>query len=480
MPRVKGKWATLKLHQLRLDLENYRLGPQKTERDAIRAMIEDQGTKLVRLAKDILELDGLSDGEPLWVVPAAARGRYIVEEGNRRVTALKLLENPALADGTSVSRQFRRLSKLYAASPIRDVEARVYATREDVLPLKRRRHMSSASGVGLERWKPLAKGRANRDIGLAAPRSLAVVELLQDESEAWAEIIEALDSRWTTVDRVLNTAAFRDTLGVHIDPKTSRIRFENGDAVAGRKLLTRILQKMAADDFEFSEVEDVEDRELFVRQFADGAVKGAPPVEPPVEDDPPRPTAGKAAPPKEDGEPPEPEPEAEPPTTRRGHTDANRKTLAPDSGPRLLSVTGPRLGPLYKECRRLKVKNNENAAALLLRVFIELSSEALLHEKVSIPPSLKKKGITKWDDYKVKLADKVLAVAFHLDPADNAKEFQQARLAVRTDAVGPFSIATLHGYFHNRHLLPDAASIKDTWDGWEAYLREVHTALNAP
>lgn len=178
---------------------------------------------------------------------------------------------------------------------------------------------------------------------------------------------------------------------------------------------------------------------------------------------------------------PEPDPEDEPasPPSRRAAADESRLTLAPDAGGhRLLPVTGPRLGPLYKECRKLKVKNNENAAAFLLRVFIELSSETLLKQKVKIPPSMTKRGITKWDDYKVKLSEKISAVAYHLDPADNAKEFQQARLAIKDGTVGPHSIVTLHGYFHNPHLLPDATQIKATWDGWEVYLMQVHKALN--
>jgi hypothetical protein len=242
----RGKWVTLKLHQLRLDQENYRLGPQPTQRDAIRAMIEDQGTKIVRLANDVLKMEGVSPGEPIWVVPAGVRGQYIVEEGNRRVTALKLLETPALADGTSVSKQFRRLAKTYGEKPIRTLEARLFETRQDVLPWKRRRHMTAGSGVGLAAWKTLAKGRANRDLGLDAPRSLAVVEFFADDkTDAWAEILETLDGRWSTVDRVLNAGQFKDTLGVVIDPKSSAITFENGDDKAGSDLLKRVLAAMA-------------------------------------------------------------------------------------------------------------------------------------------------------------------------------------------------------------------------------------------
>ena len=460
-------------------------------------MIEDQGPKLVRLAKDILQMKGVNPGEPIWVVPGSARGQYIVEEGNRRVTALKLMETPALADGTSLEKQFRKLAKVYAAEPIREVEVRVYTSREEVLPWKRRRHMTAASGVGLAPWKPMAKGRANRDVGLDAPRFLAVAELLADEKDVvWNEISEALEGRWTTVDRVLNADPFSLVLGVHIDPKTSTVRFENGDAKAGRALLMRILSAIAAPDFEFAEIEDKDDRERFIRKFAPWAVKGAQeqdgtqfakegdgangsPVEP--TESPGQPAGGHES--RGDGEASSSPPDLAQPTTpsRRAATDDNRSTLAPANGPRVLPVTGPRLAPLYAECRKLKVKGNENAAALLVRVFIELSSESLLKSKdVKFPKSLREKNITKWDDYKIKLFEKIVAVAYHLDPTNKAKEFQQARLMSRPDAVGPYSITTLHAYFHNYDFLPDASSIKDTWDGWEAYLREVHTALNAP
>lgn len=499
---TRGKWARLKLHQLQLDEENYRLGPQPSQRHAIRAMIEDQGTKLVRLAKDILEMGGVSPGEPIWVVPARTRGQYIVEEGNRRVTALKLLETPALADGTTVSRQFRKLAKTYAESPIRELDARLFESREDVRPWKRRRHMTAGSGVGLAAWKPLAKGRANRDLGMDAPRSLAVVEFFADDkSDSWAEILESLDSRWTTVDRVLNSAPFRETLGILIDPKTSTITFENGDTRAGAELLKRILGAMAATDFEFADIEDKDDRKKFIDKFATYSVRAKPtdnatPSKPansaekdatanttPPTDHPSQ-TSTDAA---RQNPSTDPQSSDQPSTSggaalgRRAAIDASRKTLAPTDGPRLLPVQGLRVSSLYQECRRLKVKGNENAAAFLVRVFIELSSEHYLQErKVALPKSLREKHITSWEDYRVKLAQKIEAVALDIDPSKRAPTFVQAREAIQKEAVGSYSVNMLHSYFHNRHVLPDEETIKASWDGWEAYLKALYEALAKP
>ena len=105
---------TFKLSELRLDQQNYRIGPVGTQRDALKEIIEDQKSKLANLAEDILAV-GLSPGEQIWVTrDLNTKGSYVVLEGNRRVAALKLLETPALADGTEVEKAFHSLAKTYA------------------------------------------------------------------------------------------------------------------------------------------------------------------------------------------------------------------------------------------------------------------------------------------------------------------------------------------------------------------------------
>ena len=466
---AKNDWEIFKLSELRLDQKNYRLGEQDSQRAAILEMIADQKTKLVNLARDLVEV-GPSPGEPVWVTKDTKnRGQYIVLEGNRRVTALKLMENPALADGTIVEKHFRNLSKLYQKKPVRELEALVFASREDAQPWIRRRHMTAASGVGLQGWTPLAKGRADKAHGLKTPRFLAVIEFLGDDSEAWNTIYGSLDDRWTTVDRVLNSKAVDETLGVSFDLKKGTVRFENGNTAAGRKLLWRILQKMASPDFQFSDIETADDRETFVGEFADGAVKAKEKTKPSGL----RPVAT----PKKSPQPPSTIPTV---TTSKKSTDhSTRPTLAPKTGTRVFQVDAARLQSMYSECKNIKLKNNRNAAALLLRVFIELSSEALLTKrKVPIP---RKYSQTKWGDGGLRLDLKISTVAHYFDPSKSDKAFQQARHAVDdSHASAAFSIRTLHGYIHNLDLIPDAASLREAWDAWESYLRAVHDDLRKP
>lgn len=457
-------WKSLKLSELILDQQNYRTGAQSTQRLAIRAIIEDQKQKLINLADDLLEV-GPSPGEPIWVTPDVdAKGMYTVLEGNRRIAALKLLEMPALADGTVVEDQFKALAKKYVEAPIRELEAKVFDSRDDALPWIRRRHMTAASGVGIQRWKWLAKGRADREHGEDAPRSLAVFEFLKEETEEWEEIAEKLDTKWSTVDRVLDGKPIREILGVTINPKNLTITFENGDAKTGKQLLLQILAEMASPEFKFSRVEHSTNIEEFLQGFLPYSVKS-----PPKSSAPPSPRAKPipAAVPSVVVKPPQPR--ADP---------VKRSTLAPKTGTRLFPVNGVRLSAIYRECKKIEVKGNENAAALLLRVFIELSSEAFLVKKnAPIPQDAAKKGKLNWDDIGISLATKVGAVLALLDLSGKAKAFLQIRVNLDHHSTSPSSITTLHGYFHNRELKPEVEAVQGAWDVWEIYLSSLHKAM---
>src|SRR3546814_14040276 len=105
-------------NQLVVDTSNFRLGEQESVRGAYQAMIEEEGANLANLAEDIFEI-GLSPAESLIVIKhPELKHKYTSIEGNRRITALRLLQTPALAAGTSLQQKFIELSKKYAAKPI--------------------------------------------------------------------------------------------------------------------------------------------------------------------------------------------------------------------------------------------------------------------------------------------------------------------------------------------------------------------------
>ena len=85
----------LKVSELFLDESNPRFPEVRNQRDAIEAMLEDQGDKVANLAMDIYS-NGLNPSSRLIVFKE--KNRFTDGDGNRRLTALKILETPSLAD----------------------------------------------------------------------------------------------------------------------------------------------------------------------------------------------------------------------------------------------------------------------------------------------------------------------------------------------------------------------------------------------
>ena len=105
---------TIKLTSLFVNTENYRFEPLSSQKEAIDKMIEDQGDKLYSLVDDIVT-NGLSPVDLIIVTPNEDSNKYVVLEGNRRITSLKLLNNPTLIDDkySPLRKKFQKLHCWY-------------------------------------------------------------------------------------------------------------------------------------------------------------------------------------------------------------------------------------------------------------------------------------------------------------------------------------------------------------------------------
>ena len=145
--------------------------------------------------------------------------------------------------------------------------------------------------------------------------------------------------------------------------------------------------------------------------------------------------------------------------------------LIPSGGGWILKIKAARLNRIYLEGRKLDVEEYTNAAAVLLRVMIELSSETFLTTlQISTP-----KNANAWSDRSVSLDKKIEAVLLELDPSSTDKELAWARK--RGDAAAIHSIDTLHGYMHNVTADPDPTEVKRTYERWHPYLRKMFEKL---
>lgn len=139
---------TIKLTSLFVNTENYRFEPLSSQKEAIDKMVEDQGDKLYSLVDDIVT-NGLSPVDLIIVTPNEDNNKYIVLEGNRRITSLKLLNNPTLIDDKYISLR-KKFQKLQKENP-NAISASGTRTRQAGRRLRARR--ASSSG-GRRRHRP--------------------------------------------------------------------------------------------------------------------------------------------------------------------------------------------------------------------------------------------------------------------------------------------------------------------------------------
>lgn len=147
-----GAKKNIKVNQLLFDSNNPRV-PQElqgnTEEEAIIEYMVKFGN-VTELMSSIAEI-GYSDAEPLLVVSVDPE-KYIVVEGNRRLAALKLLNNPSLTDLRVKS--IKEIIDTASVEIPEEVPCIVYQNRTDILDYLGYRHIT-----GVKDWGALEKAK---------------------------------------------------------------------------------------------------------------------------------------------------------------------------------------------------------------------------------------------------------------------------------------------------------------------------------
>lgn len=143
-----NEFKTLDIDQIEFDKENPRLPTTVStkERDIIKYLAAKTGIEDLMIS---IGENGFFPGEAIVVTPAED-DKYTVLEGNRRLAALRLLQNP---DSMGNRRSITNASKGAKNKPTK-IPAYVVNSRDDALQYLGFRHIS-----GVQRWDPLAKAR---------------------------------------------------------------------------------------------------------------------------------------------------------------------------------------------------------------------------------------------------------------------------------------------------------------------------------
>lgn len=189
-----------------LDQDNPRHEPFEDQDEVIGYLCDFE--LVLPIAKDIAK-HGLNPLELFALLPDG-NDTYFAAEGNRRLCAIKLLNDPELAPA-NLRNEFVKAAKDW--EEITEIFAVVFKERDDVRLWLDRIHAGQNDGRGRKQWKAEQKARnsgyTKNDLALA---------MLDSAEETGLITSDERKGRLSTVQRYTGSPIFRDALGLELGP----------------------------------------------------------------------------------------------------------------------------------------------------------------------------------------------------------------------------------------------------------------------
>ena len=475
---------TVDLAALDLDLRNPRIDPALHQTQAISEILQAErigeriGEKIYSLAKSICELASVDPSERLIVIAnPQSPGRYVVLDGNRRVTALKLLTEPTLLDRddigmpASLNRRMHALRNEYLIDEISTrLDVALADSREEARPFIRLKHTVGLEGAGRSSWSPMQQARFDDNGTYKLLTRLRVDGLLNSQT------LDQLDSSEfpvSTFERAAGSSEFTNRFGGRIASDA----YDEGSNPA-RALFgwARVANDTASGQITSRTIQLTEDvanyLEPVLREFenitdvdsngGEECADGDAPIEPAS------PTArpGTQAVTPGSGAPQTPQPEgAASPTPATGGPAA----IARPRSPRVRHYLIDRRSPLavnQQKCRlihdelmgKVRVSDAPYACAFLVRSFLELTAHTYLNQF----------GLRITSNF----TSNITAMAQDLISQPRVPDEPAGRVAIGRALLSEARVYEgLSDATHNVHVNLSPDHVRATWDSIEAGLR---------
>ena len=247
---------TIKLTSLFVNTENYRFEPLTSQKEAIDKMVDNQGDKLYNLACDIISY-GLNPVDSIIVTPSnGENSKYIVLEGNRRITSLKLLNSPILIDDvhTALRKRFQKLQKEYSEKilNLQNINCAVFENPSDANLWIKRKHSGEQNGIGTVTWNSQQKQRFEEKTGGKSSLSLQIISLLKSNENVPKDIKDALSNLNTTnLQRLMTDPYVREQLGLKLKNGILVSNIEISEVIKG---LIKIIRDILSPQFKVADI----------------------------------------------------------------------------------------------------------------------------------------------------------------------------------------------------------------------------------
>lgn len=455
------------LSSILLYLENPRLSEAETEHDALCKMVQNQQRKLVVLARDIIEY-GMSELDLLAVFPDSKKGFYRVAEGNRRVSALKLLQNPDLVikEYPLISNEFQKMS-LKGTIDFDHIDVSVFKSANDprLIHFLQIRHLGENGGIGTVKWSTEQKERfdyrtfGKENIVIFLDNLEKEGYLTRDQIDGvtqtnWQRIFRPVGLQCLRLKKVGKSYCILDGYEHEFSTKIKLVAKElNGKSVA------IVYGENEIKDF-FQNIE-----EKYQIEIED---KTNNPTTIPQNDDTPTDTDDMNKKKQNTGTTPKTETKSN--FEKKTNSDKHKEKMPPDPYkncktviPRSIRLQSRnhRINQIILELKSLDVENYPNACGCLLRILIELSAKEYLEH------NSKEEN---YDATKVKFEDAIAQATSRMLQRGQLVNAEANAVKKETSSGGVKLL--FNGYMHNTETYPSSIVIKGIFKTYLKFIRE--------
>lgn len=432
------KIKTIPLSDLSTNKANDRHGELVDESSAIEWLLSHHADRMRNLTKDIV-----GEGE-IYEPPLVHQdsGSYVVYDGNRRVTCLKLLHAPQHAPSSDWQKFFQEQRKKWEGQLPNKIACQVENDRDRIDEILYRRHTGGQSGVGQTQWDAEAKSHFVKRTGKKTSVNLAEeIEAKLKESGHLKQNVKVPRSNLT---RLLSSESIRNRVGISVKKQHIEITHEESKVF---DTLSRIANDLVTKEIVLDDIWSNQDKKEYLDLLETEGVL---------------PTATDSLTSNKNFK-------TLMPVTKAGGGKGGkktkpkvRKTLIRSEDGNGLAAQGHtnRAMDIWNELQfHLKFGNHDNAIAVLFRVLLEFAVENYIDRN-------KLTNVHPGDN----LAKKFLKVLAHMFAANeiDKKYYEALKKFPNTEQL--LSANTMNKYVHHKNFFPSDIHLKSMWDTLSIYV----------
>lgn len=408
------------------------------QREVLLAIAKTADGEIAALARDIVQYQSLDPSSLPIVIDAKEPGRYTVLEGNRRLTALRALENPSMFEGAfsaSVLDEIRKISTVYRSSPIHTINCCLMPNRASADHWLDLRHTGKNRGAGLVGWGPHEKARFTARTKQKTETHTRLLDFLEEGGHL--KKTERQRVPVAAFARLVRTRSVREKLGFSTD-KGGPLKFNNEkSAVSG---LLHIAHDLASGKVKTGHIYDLEQRNQYAAQLP---ISGSPAKGGSVTPSSSQPSTGAKSPFR--------------------LTERERDKLIPQDW--RANILDSRMKKIAQELRTLSLTDYPNSVAVLFRVFIEMSADHFLLTKMN-----RKDAEIRALGYSLKR--KLTDITDHLVTSGTITKSDAApvRSACQNDSFLAQTIVSMNEYVHNFKMNPTPTNLLTAWKSFDNFI----------